>query len=168
MIYAYFFFLFSEDIQAVGCKTLRSKRYISDGFCTSIKPITEVVCAGHCLPVNELPWYAEFMKTWSRSKVLEYRCVEDVVKRRKVRLICDNDQTTTYRIKVVKSCKCKRYMNSENQSYTVMNKDDRKNRRENRRRKNNESDRRKKRRRALKKYRDEENKDHRNMEPMNF
>ena len=102
----------------MGCKELRSKRYISDGFCTSIKPITEVVCTGHCLPVQELPWYAEFIKVWATTKVLEWRCVEDLVKRKRVNLMCENGESRTYRIKVVKSCKCKRYMRQQNQSLT--------------------------------------------------
>lgn len=107
--------LIAEDIQ-VGCKELRSKRYISDGFCTSIKPITEVVCTGHCLPIRNLPWYAEFLKVWSRTKILEWRCVNDVVRKKRVPLLCENGDTRTYRIRVVKSCKCKRYMRRQNQS----------------------------------------------------
>lgn len=109
--------LFISDIQ-VGCKELRSKRFISDGFCTSVKPITEVVCTGHCLPIRDLPWYAEFIKVWARTKVMEWRCVEDVVRRRRVTLMCENGESRTYRIKVVKSCKCKRYMRLQNQSVT--------------------------------------------------
>ena len=68
----------------MGCAELRSKRYISDGYCTSIRPISELVCMGHCLPVDRLPWYAELVKVWSRNKVLNYKCVEDTVKRKKV------------------------------------------------------------------------------------
>lgn len=104
-----------DDVQ-VGCKELRSKRYISDGFCTSLKPVTEVICTGHCLPIRDLPWYAEFIKVWSRNKIMEYRCVNDEVKRRRVHLSCDNGETRTYKIKVVKSCKCKKYMRLQNKS----------------------------------------------------
>ena len=100
----------------VGCKELRSKRYISDGFCTSVKPVTEVVCTGHCLPIRELPWYAEFIKVWARTKLLEWRCVDDVIRRRRVQLLCENGETRSYKIKVVKSCKCKRYGKGQNRS----------------------------------------------------
>lgn len=133
------YFLFPDDIQ-VGCKELRSKRYISDGFCTSVKPITEVVCTGHCLPIRNLPWYAEFIKVWARTKVLEWRCVEDDVRRKRVTLQCENGETRSYRIKVVRSCKCKRYMKPQNQSLVRLRKGSksyRKRRRKNR--KQNES-----------------------------
>lgn len=96
-----------EDM-SYGCKELRSKRYISDGFCTATKPITEVVCTGSCLPASLLPWYAEYVKLWARTKVLEWRCVDDVKRRQKVRLQCENGDTRTYEVKVVRSCKCKR------------------------------------------------------------
>lgn len=105
----------AEDIQ-VGCRELRAKRYISDGFCTSTKPIKEVVCAGHCLPIMDLPWYAEFVKVWARSKLRDWQCEEDVVKRKSVHLLCRNGQYRTYRIKVVKSCKCKKSRPDDNRT----------------------------------------------------
>lgn len=105
----------SEDIQ-VGCRELRAKRFISDGFCTSTKPIKEVVCAGNCLPIMDLPWYAEFVKVWARSKLREWQCEEDVVRRKSVHLLCRNGQYRTYRIKVVKSCKCKNIMDQHNRT----------------------------------------------------
>ncbi|XP_072034417.1 sclerostin-like [Amphiura filiformis] len=106
-----------DDLQ-MGCTELRSKRYISDGFCTSIKPITEVVCAGECLPVDngQLPFYAQYVKVWSREKTREYRCVNDVVRQKRVHLICDNNERRTYRIRTVRSCKCKKYNREHNRS----------------------------------------------------
>lgn len=95
---------------------LRSKRYITDGFCTSVRPVVDVVCTGSCLPIRELPWYAEFIKVWSRDKTLQYRCVDDDIRRRDVLFACDNGETRSYRIRVVRSCKCKRYVNSQNAS----------------------------------------------------
>lgn len=92
----------------MGCRELRAKRYISDGFCTSTKPIKEVVCAGSCLPIMDLPWYAEFVKVWAKAKLREWQCEEDIVKRKSVHLLCRNGQYRKYVIKVVKSCKCKR------------------------------------------------------------
>ena len=100
----------------MGCRELRAKRYISDGFCTSIKPIKEVVCAGNCLPIRNLPWYAEFVKVWARSKLREWQCEEDVVRRKSVHLLCRNGEYRTYRIKVVKSCKCKRSVDEHNRT----------------------------------------------------
>ncbi len=102
----------------MGCTELRSKRYISDGFCTSMKPITEVVCAGECLPVDngQLPFYAQYVKYWSRDKTREYRCVNDVVRQKRVHLICDNNERRTYRIRTVRSCKCKKYNREHNRS----------------------------------------------------
>lgn len=100
----------------VGCRELRAKRFISDGFCTSIKPIREVVCAGNCLPIRDLPWYAEFVKVWAKSKVREWQCEEDMVQRQWVHLLCRNGQYRKYRIKVVKSCKCKKTHPSHNRT----------------------------------------------------
>ncbi|KAL8577209.1 hypothetical protein ACOMHN_061336 [Nucella lapillus] len=61
-------YLHTEDVQ-VGCRELWAKRYISDGLCTSVKPLREVVCAGHCLPIRDLPWYAEFVALWTKSRL---------------------------------------------------------------------------------------------------
>ena len=109
MVIRFIFFL-SDDVQ-IGCTELRAKRFISDGFCTSIKPIKEVVCAGHCLPIKEqnLPWWSEFTKVWAKPKLKEWRCVEAVTKLKKVQLMCENGEIRTYKIKVVKSCRCKNF-----------------------------------------------------------
>lgn len=109
------FCLFTDDLQ-LGCTELRSKRYISDGFCTSVRPITEVVCAGECLPLQYLPSYAAYQKTWSREKSREWRCVDDVIRYRNVNLLCQNGEQRKYRIPTVKSCKCKRYNRRHNES----------------------------------------------------
>ncbi|KAK3797133.1 hypothetical protein RRG08_060477 [Elysia crispata] len=96
-----------DDIQ-LGCRELRARRYITDGYCTSIDAIKEVVCAGSCLPIKEVPWYAEFIKTMARSKLREWQCVEDFTRRKKVKLVCKDHSIRTYRIKVVRSCRCER------------------------------------------------------------
>jgi hypothetical protein len=103
----------------IECHPLKSKRYITDGFCTSIRPVVDFVCTGTCLPIRQLPWYAEFIKVWSHTKTLQYRCVDDVVRHRKVTFACDNGETRSYRIRVVRSCKCKRYVRSQNESPSV-------------------------------------------------
>jgi len=51
----------TEDL-TIECHELRSVRYLSDGFCTSVRPVVDVVCTGNCLPIRQLPWYAEFIK----------------------------------------------------------------------------------------------------------
>lgn len=109
------FRLISDEVQ-LGCKELRAKRFISDGFCTSLKPLKEVVCAGQCMPIKEqnLPWWAEFTKYWAKPKFLEWRCVEAVTKLKKVQLMCENGETRTYKIRVVKSCRCKSYEHGTN------------------------------------------------------
>lgn len=91
----------------VGCVELRSKRYVSDGHCTSIRPLIEVVCSGLCLPVRTLPWYADYVKAWAGTSPREWRCVDDVVRKRKLTLICEDGTTRTYRVRVVKNCRCK-------------------------------------------------------------
>lgn len=101
-----------KDVQ-LGCKELRSKRYISDGFCTSIKPVTEVVCSGICLPVSELPWYTEVVDEWTKRSTTEWRCVNDVVRRKRVHLICRNGERRSYRIRTVRSCKCKKFIKNK-------------------------------------------------------
>jgi len=110
------FFLCSANV-TVECKALRSKRYISDGFCTSLKPVEDLVCTGNCLPIRDLPWYAEFIKVWSAEKSRQYQCVDDLVRHRKVTFVCESGETRTYDIKVVRSCKCKRnHPRNHNQS----------------------------------------------------
>lgn len=105
----------SEDVP-MGCKELRSKRYISDGFCTSVKPVTEVVCSGVCLAVHELPWYTHYARLWNRKTADEWRCVDDVVRHKRVYLLCENGEQRAYRIKVVRSCKCKKFRNMHNKT----------------------------------------------------
>lgn len=40
----------------LGCHELRSKRFISDGLCTTSRPIKEVVCADWCImPPGQVP-----------------------------------------------------------------------------------------------------------------
>ena len=113
-LWSVFLFCVFAERQEVHCVELRSRRYISDGFCTSMRPITEVVCAGSCIPDPD--WFAEHTKVWGREKRKEWRCVDDNVRQKKVTLLCENNETRTYRIKTVRSCKCKRISHQHNQS----------------------------------------------------
>lgn len=103
----------------VGCRELRSTKYISDGQCTSLNPIKELVCAGECLPAHLLPnWIGSSHsgRYWSRREAQEWRCVIDRTRTQRIRLQCQDGSSRTYRITVVTSCKCKRYSREQNQS----------------------------------------------------
>ena len=77
--------------------------------------------------------YAEFVKVLSNKKLRDYQCVEDVVKKKKVTLLCQNGKKKTYRIKVVKSCKCKKITNVHNRTSRKTKKRRKKNKRRKRR-----------------------------------
>ncbi|KAG7469632.1 hypothetical protein MATL_G00130950 [Megalops atlanticus] len=103
----------------VGCRELRSTKYISDGQCTSINPIKELVCAGECLPAQMLPnWIGGGYgrKFWSRRNAQDWRCVNDKTRTQRIQLQCQDGSTRTYKITVVTSCKCKRYSRQHNES----------------------------------------------------
>lgn len=70
------------------------------------------------MPIKEqnMPWWAEFTKYWARPKFKEWRCVEAVTKYKKVQLMCENGETRTYKIKIVKSCRCKSYNREPNRT----------------------------------------------------
>ena len=103
----------------VGCRELRSTKYISDGQCTSLNPVKELVCAGECLPTHLLPnWIggSHNGRSSSRREVQEWRCVIDRTRTQRIRLQCQDGSSRTYRITVVTSCKCKRYTRLQNLS----------------------------------------------------
>ncbi|KAJ0066390.1 hypothetical protein NL108_012430 [Boleophthalmus pectinirostris] len=111
------------DKGQIGCRELRSTKYISDGHCTSLKPIKELVCAGECLPTQLLPnWIggAPGSRLWgkrgSSSGGPDWRCVTDKTRTQRIQLQCQDGSTRTYKITVVTSCKCKRYSRQHNQS----------------------------------------------------
>ncbi|XP_037651360.1 sclerostin domain-containing protein 1b [Sebastes umbrosus] len=108
------------DQSQVGCRELRSTKYISDGQCTSVNPIKELVCAGECLPIHLLPnWIGGGSYTgrhWSRRDAQEWRCVIDRTRTQRIRLQCQDGSSRTYKITVVTSCKCKRYSRQQNDS----------------------------------------------------
>uniref|UniRef100_A0A8D0H3N4 Sclerostin domain-containing protein 1 n=1 Tax=Sphenodon punctatus TaxID=8508 RepID=A0A8D0H3N4_SPHPU len=108
-----------EDRVQVGCRELRSTKYISDGQCTSINPVKELVCAGECLPLPVLPnWIGGGYGTkyWSRRSSQEWRCVNDKTRIQRIQLQCQDGSTRTYKITVVTACKCKRYTRQHNES----------------------------------------------------
>ncbi|KAM4601148.1 sclerostin domain-containing protein 1a [Polymixia lowei] len=103
----------------IGCRELRSTKYISDGQCTSINPIKELVCAGECLPAQMLPnWIGggRGRKYWNRRSSQDWRCVNDKTRTQRIQLQCQDGSTRTYKITVVTSCKCKRYSRQHNES----------------------------------------------------
>ncbi|XP_061530798.1 sclerostin domain-containing protein 1a [Phycodurus eques] len=109
----------------MGCRELRSTKYISDGHCTSIHPIKELVCAGECLPTQMLHnWIGGAQlsrKFWTRrstgiSTSPDWRCVNDKTRTQRIQLQCHDGSIRTYKITVVTSCKCKRFSRQHNQS----------------------------------------------------
>ncbi|CAN7983996.1 unnamed protein product [Ixodes hexagonus] len=91
----------------LGCKELRSKRYISDGHCSSARPLTEVVCAGACLPLDQLPWYSD-SSTATLPHGSPWSCANGQTRVKRVHLLCPNGERKTYRVPILKSCKCVR------------------------------------------------------------
>ncbi|XP_068616525.1 sclerostin domain-containing protein 1a [Brachionichthys hirsutus] len=105
----------------IGCRELRSTKYISDGRCTSISPIKELLCTGECLPTQMLQnWIggaAHGRKLWSRrGNNQDWRCVNDKSRTQRIQLQCQDGSTRTYKITAVTSCKCKRYSRQHNES----------------------------------------------------
>ncbi|XP_051966468.1 sclerostin domain-containing protein 1-like [Xyrauchen texanus] len=102
----------------VGCRELRSTKYISDGQCTSINPVKELVCTGQCLAAQMLPnWIGGYgRKFWNRRNSQDWRCVNDKTRTQRIQLQCQDGSTRTYKITVVTSCKCKRYTRQHNES----------------------------------------------------
>lgn len=104
-----------QGIINLGCVGTRIRRYVSNGFCTSRKAIRDTICEGQCVPMDELPWFPQFSKIISRNK-REWRCVPDHIRRRKVKFNCLDGLKRRYSVRVVRSCKCKRYTRKQNMS----------------------------------------------------
>ncbi|XP_042632767.1 sclerostin domain-containing protein 1b isoform X1 [Cyprinus carpio] len=100
----------------VGCRELRSTKYISDGQCTSLNPVKELVCAGECLPTHLLPNWIGGGHYWSRRDAQEWRCVTERTRIQRIKLQCQDGSTRTYKITAVTSCTCKRYTRQNNES----------------------------------------------------
>ncbi|KAG7256866.1 hypothetical protein CRUP_017216 [Coryphaenoides rupestris] len=109
----------------LSCRELRSTRYITDGSCRSAKPVRELLCSGQCMPSHLLPNSIARGKWW-RSGATDYRCVPAHSRTQRVQLHCPasaaaaaargSASSRTYKIRVVTSCKCKRYSRHHNQS----------------------------------------------------
>lgn len=109
------------DILNLGCAGIRIRRYVSNGFCTSRRPIRDTICDGECVAMDELPWFPDYSKIISRHK-REWRCVADETRSKKVTVHCNDGTKRRYEVRVVRSCKCKRYTHKQNQTnpwYTV-------------------------------------------------
>lgn len=107
----------SYSASELSCRELRSTRYITDGSCRSAKPVKELVCSGQCMPSHLLPNSITRGKWWrNNGGASEYRCIPAHSRTRRVQLQCPNGNTRTYKIRVVTSCKCKRFRPHHNQS----------------------------------------------------
>ncbi|XP_028844498.1 sclerostin [Denticeps clupeoides] len=100
----------------LSCRELRSTRYVTDGSCRSAKPVKELVCSGQCLPAHLMP-NSILRGKWWRSSTSDYRCVPAHARSRRLQLRCPDGGSRTYKIRVVTSCKCKRYSRHHNQSH---------------------------------------------------
>ncbi|XP_008312632.1 sclerostin [Cynoglossus semilaevis] len=105
----------SFSASELSCRELRSTRYITDGSCRSAKPVRELVCSGQCVPAHLLP-NSILRGKWWRSSNSDYRCIPAHTRTQRVQLHCPNGNTRTYKIRVVTSCKCKRFRPHHNQS----------------------------------------------------
>nr|XP_054605344.1 sclerostin [Nothobranchius furzeri] len=105
----------SYSASEMSCRELRSTRYITDGSCRSAKPVRELVCSGQCLPSHLMPNTIVRGKWW-RSSASDYRCIPAHSRTRRVQLQCSNGNARTYKIRVVTSCKCKRFRPHHNLS----------------------------------------------------
>ncbi|KAI4888752.1 hypothetical protein NFI96_012697, partial [Prochilodus magdalenae] len=107
------------DRTQLGCRELRSTKYISDGQCTSVQAVKELVCAGECLPAHLLPnWIGG--NYWARRDTRTWRCVNDGTRMKRVKLRCRDGSTRSYRIAAVTSCTCKRLERHHNESGHVL------------------------------------------------
>ncbi|KAJ8416039.1 hypothetical protein AAFF_G00380610 [Aldrovandia affinis] len=110
----------SANVPAYGaselsCRELRSTRYIADGSCRSAMPVKELVCSGQCVPSHLLP-NSILRGKWWRGGGSDYRCIPAHSRTQRVQLHCPHGNGRTYKIRVVTSCKCKRYSRHHNQS----------------------------------------------------
>ncbi|KAM8888495.1 sclerostin [Synchiropus picturatus] len=105
----------SYSASELSCRELRSTRYITDGSCRSAKPVKELVCSGQCLPAHLMPNQIVRGKWW-RNSASDYRCIPAHSRTRRVQLHCPTGNTRTYKIRIVTSCKCKRFRPHHNQS----------------------------------------------------
>ncbi|XDV44403.1 hypothetical protein PO909_012695 [Leuciscus waleckii] len=99
----------------LSCRELRSTRYVTDGSCRSVKPVKELVCSGQCLPAHLMP-NSILRGKWWRSSSSDYRCIPAHSRTQRIQLQCPNGPNRTYKIRVVTSCKCKRFTRHHNQS----------------------------------------------------
>ncbi|XP_061666521.1 sclerostin [Syngnathoides biaculeatus] len=107
----------SYSASELSCRELRSTRYITDGSCRSAKPVKELLCSGQCLPSHLMPNSIGRGKWWrSGGGSWDYRCIPAHTRSRRVQLHCPTGSTRTYKIRVVTSCKCKRFRPHHNQS----------------------------------------------------
>lgn len=105
------------EASELTCRELRSTRYITDGSCRSAKPVNELVCSGQCLPAH-LMRNSILRSKWWLSSSSDFRCIPAHSRIQRVQLHCANGNRRTHKIRIVTSCKCKRFTRHHNQSDT--------------------------------------------------
>ncbi|KAF4520040.1 hypothetical protein B566_EDAN008328 [Ephemera danica] len=88
-----------------GCLDLRSKRYISDGFCTTVRPVAEAVCVARCLE----PFEASNSEVADSVTQVEWRCTQGASRRKMIRFLCRDGSRRVYQIRLVTKCDCKKF-----------------------------------------------------------
>ncbi|XP_050443860.1 uncharacterized protein LOC126847570 [Adelges cooleyi] len=89
---------------------LRSTRHITDGQCTTTRPIVEAVCADRCLVyASTLPFNKRVRPSYltKTQQVEALHCVNGDTKMLRVQLQCQDGAMLNNIIKVVTSCRCK-------------------------------------------------------------
>ncbi|XP_075231158.1 sclerostin domain-containing protein 1-like [Lycorma delicatula] len=97
---------------------LRSKRFVSNGLCTSPKPIGEVVCAESCtMPAGTRSPYLFHLNSLrkrrstnksgqKRRDTTKWKCIEASVRKKRVKLLCHDGTIRGYVLRLVTSCQC--------------------------------------------------------------
>ncbi|XP_063227027.1 sclerostin domain-containing protein 1-like [Bacillus rossius redtenbacheri] len=123
---------FAKRGHEAGCKELRSQRYVSDGKCSTKRPISEVVCAEWCVAPAAPPgggslsaadrssYYGEAdWRAWRRRRrggggggggvrLEKWWCAAGATRRRRVKMVCADASVRVYHVRVVKGCRCSR------------------------------------------------------------
>ncbi|XP_049842598.1 sclerostin domain-containing protein 1-like [Schistocerca gregaria] len=88
-----------------ACPSLRSKRFISDGLCSSPYPVHEVVCADRAPSHGRRRKQQQQQSQAVPAQRERQRCVEGATRRRRVELLCQDGSRRFYHVRLVKSCR---------------------------------------------------------------
>jgi len=104
-----------------GCNQIRLRRYVGNSRrnCTTLKPVKFSLCGGFCLPKFRISQLATNFERILQKTQYRYRCTPDNYHFKKVRIFCaDDGSISEYKVKVIKSCRCKKFTNQQNMILT--------------------------------------------------